>query len=299
MSYVGNTPTTQAFTPAIDYFSGNGSTVAFTLSRPVASVAQVEVTVNNVPQNPGSAFTVSGQTLTFTGTPSTGTNNIYVYYTSPITQVIQPGQGTVNTLQLVDASVTTAKLSSTTGTGAVALASLPSFTTTIGVGGATASASGSGITFPATQSASSNANTLDDYEEGTFTPAFASTGTQPSVTPYNTNGVYIKIGSMVYVSMHVQVSAVASVGTGVLYIANLPFTASNPAGNAGYQALSVGYSANFGLSQGPVGALVFQNTQVCYIYYLATLVGNKIDITSASLTANTEIYVAGCYQVAS
>ena len=100
MSYVGNTPTTQAFTPAIDYFSGNGSTTAFTLSRPVASVAQVEVTVNNVPQNPGSAFTVSGQTLTFTGTPSSGTNNIYVQYTSPITQVIQPGQGTVGNTQL-------------------------------------------------------------------------------------------------------------------------------------------------------------------------------------------------------
>ena len=87
MSYIGNTPTTQAFAPAIDYFSGNGSTVAFTLSRPVASVAQVQVFVNNVPQNPSTAFTVSNQTLTFTGAPSSGTNNIYVEYTSPITQV--------------------------------------------------------------------------------------------------------------------------------------------------------------------------------------------------------------------
>jgi hypothetical protein len=95
MSYVGNTNTTQAFTPAIDYFSGNGSTVAFTLSRPVASVAQVQVVVNNVDQNPTDAFTVLNNTITFTGAPSSGTNNIYVYYTSPITQVIQPGQGTV------------------------------------------------------------------------------------------------------------------------------------------------------------------------------------------------------------
>jgi len=50
----------------------------------------VQVTVNNVPQNPSTAFTVSGQTLTFTGTPSSGTNNIYVQYTSPITQFIAP-----------------------------------------------------------------------------------------------------------------------------------------------------------------------------------------------------------------
>jgi hypothetical protein len=100
MSYVGNTNTTQAFTPAIDYFSGNGSTVAFTLSRPVASVAQVQVVVNNVAQNPTDAYTVLNNTITFTGAPSSGTNNIYVYYTSPITQVIQPGQGTVSPTSL-------------------------------------------------------------------------------------------------------------------------------------------------------------------------------------------------------
>jgi hypothetical protein len=95
MSYIGSTPTTQGFIPAIDFFSGNGATVAFTLSRPVASVAQVQATIENVPQNPGTAFTVSGNTITFDGAPPSGTNNIYVYYTSPITQVIAPSQGTV------------------------------------------------------------------------------------------------------------------------------------------------------------------------------------------------------------
>jgi hypothetical protein len=100
MAYIGNTNTTQAFTPAIDYFNGNGSTTAFTLSRPVASVAQVQAIIENVPQNPGDAFTVSGNTITFTSAPPSGTNNIYVYYTSPITQVIQPGQGTVAPTQI-------------------------------------------------------------------------------------------------------------------------------------------------------------------------------------------------------
>jgi len=100
MAFIGNTNTTQAFTPAVDYFSGNGSTTAFTLSRPVASVAQVQVVVNNVAQNPSSAYTVSANTITFTSAPLSGTNNIYVYYTSPITQVIAPGQGTVTTTSL-------------------------------------------------------------------------------------------------------------------------------------------------------------------------------------------------------
>jgi hypothetical protein len=87
MAYIGNTQQNQNYVPAIDYFSGNGSTVAFTLSRPVASVAQVQAVIENVPQNPGDAYTVSGNTITFTSAPPSGTNNIYIYYTSPNTQV--------------------------------------------------------------------------------------------------------------------------------------------------------------------------------------------------------------------
>ena len=104
MSYIGNTATTQAFTPAVDYFSGNGSTTAFTLSRPVASVAQVEAVIDNVVQNPSSAYTVSSNTITFTSAPLSGTNNIYVRYTSPITQVIAPSAGTVGSSQLASLS---------------------------------------------------------------------------------------------------------------------------------------------------------------------------------------------------
>jgi len=91
MAFIGNTVQNQGFVPAIDYFTGNGSTTAFTLSRPVASVAQVEAVIENVVQNPGSAFTVSGNTITFASAPPVpyggGSNNIYIRYTSPITQV--------------------------------------------------------------------------------------------------------------------------------------------------------------------------------------------------------------------
>jgi len=93
--YIGNTVITQGFTPQVDFFSGNASTTAFTLSRPVASVYQMIVNVANVDQNPGSAYTVSGNTITFSSAPPTGTNNIWVEYTSLITQVIAPSPGTV------------------------------------------------------------------------------------------------------------------------------------------------------------------------------------------------------------
>jgi hypothetical protein len=68
------------------------------------------------------------------------------------------------------------------------------FPTTIGVGAATPSTSGIGITFPATENLSTNANTLDDYEEGTYTPAI----NQFTVSGTTTlTGSYTKIGNIV------------------------------------------------------------------------------------------------------
>ena len=125
MAFIGNTNQTQAFTPAVDYFNGDGVTVAFTLSRPVASVAQVEAVIENVVQNPSSAYTVNGNVITFTSAPASGTSNIYVRYTSPITQVIAPGQGTVSTAQLGNInninSLTSLALQTNNGTTAVTI----------------------------------------------------------------------------------------------------------------------------------------------------------------------------------
>jgi hypothetical protein len=65
----------------------------------------------------------------------------------------------------------------------------------IGLGGATPSTSGTGITFPATASGSTDANTLDDYERGTFTPSFIVS--IPTGTITSLSGEYVKIGKSV------------------------------------------------------------------------------------------------------
>jgi hypothetical protein len=89
---------------------------------------------------------------------------------------------------------------------------------TIGVGNATPSTSGAGITFPATQSASTNANTLDDYEEGTWTPSVGGTATYTA-----RYGRYTKVGNLVSYFCLLQI---ASIGTGsTSAISGLPFTA--------------------------------------------------------------------------
>ena len=105
--YIGDTVITQGFTPQVDFFSGNASTTAFTLSRPVASTYQMIVNVANVDQNPGSAYTVTGNTITFASAPPSGTNNIWVEYTSLITQTIAPSPGTVGAAQLPQSQILT------------------------------------------------------------------------------------------------------------------------------------------------------------------------------------------------
>jgi hypothetical protein len=98
--------------------------------------------------------------------------------------------------------------------------------TTISVGGATPSSSGSGITFPATQSASTDANTLDDYEEGTWTPIYSTDGTQPTVSYAAQVGRYTKVGRLVTCFVRIARSS-SSGGSGSIYIGGLPFAAAS------------------------------------------------------------------------
>ena len=102
MSYIGSNPQTQSFIAGTDYFNGDGSTTAFTLSRSVVSTNDIQATVNNVVQQPNTAYTVSGTTITFTSAPSAGTANIYVRYLSTTTQSITPSQGTVGNNQFAN-----------------------------------------------------------------------------------------------------------------------------------------------------------------------------------------------------
>lgn len=99
--------------------------------------------------------------------------------------------------------------------------------TCVSVGNATPAASGAGITFPATQSASSDANTLDDYEEGTWTPAL--TVASGSLTAANQGSLYVKTGQFVCAYGYINVSAV-STPSGALTITGLPFTTQSQYG---------------------------------------------------------------------
>jgi len=112
MAYVG-TPldTTNAFQSlAGKRFSGDASTTAFTLDSAPNSTLDIEVFVGNVRQDPNSAYTISGTTLTFTGAPPSGTNNIYVVHQAKAVGTIGIPDDTVNSQTDIGGAIADADL---------------------------------------------------------------------------------------------------------------------------------------------------------------------------------------------
>ena len=101
-------------------------------------------------------------------------------------------------------------------------ASLPAATGTLVVTGTTPTLNG--ITFPATQVPSADANTLDDYEEGTWNPI--ATSGSGSITSYTSAGFYTKIGRVVNLTCEVRIITAGTAG-GNLDLAGAPFTNGN------------------------------------------------------------------------
>lgn len=119
--------------------------------------------------------------------------------------------------------------------------------------------SGGRIKFPATQIASSDPNTLDDYEEGTWTPAFGATTTGPTLTYGTRTGRYTKIGNLVTCFFSVAVSGLTSAGSGVLTL-SLPIAADN-AGSFYPGTVAVSYATGFATRRPtggyPVGSALY------------------------------------------
>ena len=103
MAYVGNPIDTQNTFQSLvgKRFNGDGSTTAFTLDVAPSSTLDLEVFVGNVRQDPNSAYTLSGTTLTFTGAPPSGTNNIYVVHQAKSVGTIGIPDDTISARTLV------------------------------------------------------------------------------------------------------------------------------------------------------------------------------------------------------
>lgn len=114
---------------------------------------------------------------------------------------------------------------------------------------------GGQIAFPSTQVPSADANTLDDYEEGTYTPTWSSSGTAVDLGNGVITGTYTKNGNVVKAEIKLIMGSTTTFGSGEYYL-TLPFTAADATGLGTARANDSGSRGYAGISQ------AFSTTQV-------------------------------------
>lgn len=195
----------------------------------IAGVVSVAVSGSNITlsANNGSADEARNPILVLTGTPGATREISYpdvegwhwVFNNTNATQTIKAGAGT--TVSILAGFI--ACIYTDGATNAKALVNLNAT-----VGGQ--------IAFPATQNASADANTLDDYEEGTWTPTLGD-GTN-NYTLSIAVGDYVKVGRHCTVSVCTAWTSIGSAGAGQLRILGLPFAPGGQANNQNGFAIS-------------------------------------------------------------
>jgi hypothetical protein len=194
-------------------------TASPSIVNPYASVVDIRGTTTD--QNYGGSIRLASNNGTTTNSYITvSTNGLFIYNTlaHPITF------GTNNTERMrIDSSgnVLVGKASATANGGDVQVSK--------------------GITFPATQVAASDVNTLDDYEEGTWTPVLAGSTTPGTQTYTWQKGTYTKIGNRVFGQCEIIINVKDAATAGSLRITGLPF-ASNSNGGIPQGCCAVGSS---------------------------------------------------------
>jgi len=157
----------------------------------------------------------------------------------------------------------------------------PIITTTMGVGNATPATTGAGITFPAIQSASSNVKTLDDYEEGVWTPSIGGNATYTVQV-----GQYTKVGRLVTIVAHLTIGVRGTGSTG--QITGVPFANAQT-----LQPISMAYYAGSTTSY----ASIYGYLNISTINVVATAAGGSASATDpANIFQNgTDFYFACTY----
>jgi len=109
MAYLGNQPALSYTSFAKQDFT-TSATTSYTLDNPVANANELALFINNVRQEPTTAYSASGTTLTLTSATASS-DDMYCVYLGKAVQTVNPPNASVGTAQLVDDAVTKAKTS--------------------------------------------------------------------------------------------------------------------------------------------------------------------------------------------
>lgn len=107
------------------------------------------------------------------------------------------------------------------------------------------------LKFPSTQNPSSDANTLDDYEEGIWTPSLTRNNTPPNISYTQQNGIYVKIGRIVLAAYQITINSISSQGIGGAQIAGLPFAPYSGTPTIGYPGFGLNIYGDLTTDTGP------------------------------------------------
>jgi hypothetical protein len=134
---------------------------------------------------------------------------------------------------------------------------------TIPTGNLVIGTSGQGIDFSAT-SGTGTSELLDDYEEGTWTPAYDTTSGDLTATHDLQFGAYTKVGRLVTASFFLRTDAISG-GTGLVIVKNLPFVSKSTAYY--YHSANLGYRRYFSVS--PIFGKLSNNSDYVILYTAA------------------------------
>jgi hypothetical protein len=148
-----------------------------------------------------------------------------------------------------------------------------------------------GIAFPASQVASSNPNTLDDYEEGTWTPYFYTSGSQPTITYSSQRGFYVKVGQMVYCTFRANVTTISG-GSGNVYFKGMPFTQAQ--GTDQFATLSIGYVGGW-TTAAPTFGRWYNPYDFFELYYWSSL-ANETSLTLSNCVNGSQLIGSFTFQ---
>ena len=140
------------------------------------------------------------------------------------------------------------------------------------------------------------ANTLDDYEEGTWTPVFTpQTGSFTTMTMDVLSATYTKIGRQVTVRTRLRTDSVDATGaSGDLYLSGLPFTSAGS--NNGFSAISVGFASDW--STAPDSGIVNDSsTEIRLRKTNATAESSVSDLTTGAVANQNQLYLTATYFV--
>nr|BAR18320.1 hypothetical protein [uncultured Mediterranean phage uvMED] len=112
MPFIGNQPA-ESYSAFQKQDFSTSATTSYTLDNPVANANELALFINFVRQEPTTAYSASGTSLTLTSATASS-DDMYCVYLGKAVQTVNPPNASVGTAQLADSSVTSAKLSGVT-----------------------------------------------------------------------------------------------------------------------------------------------------------------------------------------